>query len=110
MEQHVKKRHSRSSLMYKKIDANSPSIMQSLDSITVLEQNKNSEDLNVELCMNQQSIDLEKHFESLNLASKDDANRSFQIIDNRELLQVNYIFKLKYMTSAIIFKINFRWN
>lgn len=83
--------------MYRKIEVNSPSIMQSLDSITVLHPKKTSDVVNVDVCASSESrnnINLEeKQFESLNLTTKDDSQGSFLLIDNKEVLQVCLFYK-----------------
>ena len=92
MEQHVKKKNSRWPQMYRKFDANSPSIMQSLDSMNVLESSKVSDhhhntNMNSDI-NNSGNVMLEKEFESLNLSTRDNTNKSFQILNNKEELEV----------------------
>lgn len=82
------------SSVYTKLDASSPSIMQSLDSMTVLERSGSSnEGADMKMSSwNEKQTDtattLGKEFKSLNLTRNDDITRSFQILDSKEFLQV----------------------
>ncbi|KAK6621355.1 hypothetical protein RUM43_011661 [Polyplax serrata] len=83
------------SSVYTKLDASSPSIMQSLDSMTVLERSGSSnEGTDMKMSSwNEKQTDtattLGKEFKSLNLTRNDDITRSFQILDSKEFLQVS---------------------
>lgn len=99
MDQNVKKQIPRSSSRYKKIDANSPSIMQSLDSMSVLEQSRQIEDKSLDFggpnsLSNQPDVTLTGQFASLNLTNKNAITnkKSFLLIDGKEQLQVSFFF------------------
>lgn len=98
--QYVKKQNSRSNTRYRKLDANSPSIMQSLDSMSVLEQSRQIEDKSLDFggpnsLTNQPDVTLTGQFASLNLINKDGSNKkSFLLIDGKEQLQVSNCFQL----------------
>lgn len=95
MDQNVKKQIPRTSSRYKKIDANSPSIMQSLDSMSVLEQSRQIEDKSLDFggpnsLSNQPDVTLTGQFASLNLTNKNVfSKKSFLLIDGKEQLQVS---------------------
>lgn len=94
MDRLVQKKDSQSPMKYMKLEASSPSIMKSLDSITLLlDQNRQIEDkpayYSDSLLSNQPDVTLTTELASLNLSAKDDSDmKSFLLIDEQEHLQV----------------------
>ncbi|KAL0266833.1 UNVERIFIED_CONTAM: hypothetical protein PYX00_009271 [Menopon gallinae] len=96
MDRIAKKKESHS-VKFMKSDANSPSIMESLDSITLLlDQNRQIEDKSVYYSesdlSSQPDVTLTRQLASLNLTVKGDCDiKSFLLIDEKEHLQVSTV-------------------